>query len=128
MPEINQDQLDIETTLKRLTDQSRHLRDIYSEILRMVPEACKCSENIRNDFFDLACYGLRAAHYDIVHRVEALESAQKEMSEEEKEAFKRLRGFQINREGEVEKLDGLWTCLFKAVRNFLKCDVGEQEL
>ena len=128
VPEINQDQLDRETTLKRLTDQSRHLRNIYSEILQMVSEACKCSENIRNDFFDLACYGLRAAHYDVVHRVEALESAQKEMSEEEKEAFKRLRGFQINREGEIEKLDVLWNRLFKAVRNFLKCDVGEQEL
>ena len=58
VPEINQDQLDIDTTLKRLTDESRHLQDIYSEILRMVPEAYKCNENLRNDFFDLACYVL----------------------------------------------------------------------
>lgn len=68
VPEINQDQLDRDTTLKRLTDESRHLQDIYSEILRMVPEAYKCNENLRNDFFDLACYGLGAGH-----RVEALE-------------------------------------------------------
>ena len=83
----------------------------------MVPEACKCSENLRNDFFDLACNGLRTGHYDIVHRVDVLESVQREMSEEEKGAFKCLRELQINREREIEKLDLLWNCLLKAVRN-----------
>ena len=117
VPEINQDQPDIDTTLKRLTDKSTHLQDIYSETLRMVPEACKCSEKLRNDFFDLACNGLRTGHYDIVHRVDGLESVQKEMSEEEKGAFKCLRGLQINREREIEKLDLLWNCLLKVVRN-----------
>ena len=128
MSEINQDQLDIDTTLKRLTDESRHLQDTCSEILRMVPEAYKCNKNLRNDFFDLACYGLRAGHYDIVHRVEALEASQKEMSEEEKGALKRLRGFQINRQREVEKVDALCTCIFKEVRNSFKCYFGEREL
>ena len=117
MPEINQDQPDTDTNLKLLTEKSTHLQDIYSEILRMVPEACKCSENLRNDFFDLARNGLRTGHFDIVHRVDGLESVQKEMSEEEKGAFKCLRGLQINREREVEKLDLLWNCLLKAVRN-----------
>ena len=61
----------------------------------------------------MSCYVLRAGHYDIVHRVEALEASQKEISEEEKGALKRLRGFQINRQREVEKLDALWTFLSK---------------
>ena len=117
MPEINQDQSDIDTTLKLLTDKSTHLQYIYSQTLRMVPEACKCSENLMNDFFDLACNGLRTGHYDIVHRVDVLESVQREMSEEEKGAFKCLRELQINREREIEKLDLLWNCLLKAVRN-----------
>lgn len=116
-PEINHDQPDIHKTLKLLTEKSAHLQDIYSETLRMVPEACKCSENLRNDFFDMACNGLRTGHYDIVHRVDGLESVQKEMSEEEKGAFKCLRGLQINRDREIEKLDLLWNCLLKAVRN-----------
>lgn len=114
MPEINQDQSDIDTTLKLLTDKSTHLQYIYSQTLRMVPEACKCSENLMNDFFDLACNGLRTGHYDIVHRVDVLESVQREMSEEEKGAFKCLRELQINREREIEKLDLLWNCLLKA--------------
>lgn len=80
MPEKNQDQPDIDTTLKLLTDKSKHLQYIYNETLRMVPEACKCSENLRNDFFDLACNGLRTGHYDIVHRVDGLESVEREMS------------------------------------------------
>ena len=117
VPEINHDQPDTDNTLKLLTEKSTHLQDIYSETLRMVPEACKCSENLRNDFFDLACNGLRTGHYDIVHRVDGLESVQKEMSEEEKGAFKCLRELQINREREIEKLDLLWNCLLKAVRN-----------
>lgn len=105
VPEINQDQPDTDTTLKLLTERSTHLQAIYSETLRMVPEACKCSENLRNDFFDLARNGLRTGHYDIVHRVDGLESVEKEMSEEEKGAFKCLRGLQINRERKIEKLD-----------------------
>lgn len=65
----------------------------------------------------MACNGLRTGHYDIVHRVDGLESVQKEMSEEEKRAFKCLRGLQINRDREIEKLDLLWNCLLKGVRN-----------
>ena len=58
----------------------------------------------------------------------ALEASEKEVSEDEKGALKHLRGFQINRQREVERLDALWTCLFKEVRNSFKCYFGEREL
>ena len=33
----------------------------------MAAEACKCSEDLRKDFYDLAYHGLRAEHYELVH-------------------------------------------------------------
>ena len=41
----------------------------------MVKEAGKYSEGLRKDFYDLAYHGLRAEHYELVHRVKDLESA-----------------------------------------------------
>ena len=45
------------------------------EALGMDKEAGKCSEGLRKDFYDLTHYGLRAEHYELVHRVKDLESA-----------------------------------------------------
>ena len=57
----------------------------------MVAEACKCSEDLRKDFYDLAHHELRAEHYQLVHRVKDLESAQEEMMEEENKEYHRLQ-------------------------------------
>ena len=50
----------------------------------MVKEASKCNEDLRKDFYDLAYHGLRAEHYELVHRLKDLECTQEEMSEEER--------------------------------------------
>ena len=81
----------------------------------MARETCKCSEDLRRDFYDLAYHGLRAEHYDLVHRVKDLESAREEMSEEEKKEYKRLQGYQKDRQRQVEGLDKLWRRLFSPV-------------
>ena len=115
VPEVNQDQLGTFATLELLTNESKHLQDIYTETLRTASEASKCSEDVRNDFFELAYYDLRGNHYDLVNRVRALESSQEGMSKNEKEALKRLQGYQNNRQREVEKLDTLCRSLLKPV-------------
>ena len=81
----------------------------------MVGETCKCNEDLRRDYYDLAYHGLRAEHYDLVHRVKDLESVREEMSEEEKKEYKRLQGYQKDRQRQVEGLDKLWRRLFSPV-------------
>ena len=81
----------------------------------MVKEAGKCNEDLRKDFYDLAYHGLRAEHYELVHRVKDLESAQEEMSEEENKEFDKLQSYQRGRQSQVDQLDKLWKYLFTSV-------------
>ena len=113
--EVKQDQLRTAVKLDLLTKLSGRLQDLYTEALGMVKEACKCSEDLRKDFYDLAYHGLRAEHYELVHRVKDLESTQEEMSEEEKKEFDKLQSYQRDRQSQVELLDKLWRYLFTTV-------------
>jgi len=81
----------------------------------MVAETCKCSEDLKKEFYDFAYHGLRAVHNDLVPRVTDLESALGEMSEEEKKDFERLTGHQVSRQRQVKRLDNLWRSLFSPV-------------
>ena len=85
----------------------------------MVKEAGKCSEGLRKDFYDLACHGLRAEHYELVHRVKDLESAQEEMSEEENKEFDKLQSYQRGRQSQVDQLDKLWRYFFTPVSTYI---------
>ena len=81
----------------------------------MISQAVKCNEDLRRDYYDLAYHGLRAEHFDLVHRVEDLESAQEDMSEEERKEYERLRSYQKDRQRQVEALDKVWRHLFSPV-------------
>ena len=120
VPEVNQDKLRTPIRLDLLTRLSHSLQELYSETQAMVAEACKCSEDLKRDFNDFAFLGLRAEHNDLLHRVTDLESAQDEMSEEEKKDFERLQGYQVNRQRQVERLEKLWKGLFSPVCHILR--------
>ena len=113
--EVKQDQLKTAVKLDLLTKLSERLQELYTEALGMVKEACKCSEDLRKDFYDLAYYGLRAEHNELFHRVKDLESAQEEMSEEEKKEFDKLQSYQRGRQSQIDQLDKLWRYLFTPV-------------
>ena len=113
--EVKQDQLRTAVKLDLLTKLSERLQELYTEALGMVKEAGKCSEDLRKDFYDLAYHGLRAEHYELVHRVKDLESAQEEMSEEENKEFDKLQSYQRGRQSQVDQLDKLWRYLFNPV-------------
>ena len=116
MQEVTQDQLRTAVKLDLLTRLSERLQDLYTEAVGMVAEACKCSEDLRKDFYDLAYHGLRAEHFQLVYRVKDLESALEEMSEEEKKEFDKLQSYQKGRQTKVERL---WMSLFSTVSIFI---------
>lgn len=115
VPEVREDKLKTSVKLDLLTRLSVSLQELYTTTLSMVAETCKCSEDVKREFYDFAYHGLRAEHNDLVHRVEDLRSAQEEMSDEEKKNFERLQQFQTNRQRQVDRLGKLWRGLFKPV-------------
>lgn len=106
------DKLKVSVTVDLLTRLSVSLQELYSSVLSMVAETCKCNEEVKREFYDLAYHGLRAEHNDVVHRVEDLATAQEQMSDEEKVEFVKLQQYQTNRQRQVERLENLWRGLF----------------
>lgn len=112
VPEIKEDKLKVPVTLDLLGRISKRLQELYSAVLSMVAETCKCSEEVKREFYDFAYHGLRAEHNDAVHRVEDLATAQDKMTDEEKKEFGKLLLYQTNRQRQVNRLDNLWRGLF----------------
>ena len=119
MQEVTQDQLRTAVKLDLLTRLSKRLQELYTEALGMVKEACKCSEDLRKDFYDLAYHELKVEHFQLVDRVKDLKSALEEMSEEEKKEFDKLQSYQKSRQSQVERLNRLWRSLFSSVSIFI---------
>ena len=115
VPIVKQDQLRLAVRLDLLIRLSENLQELYTEIQGMISEAAKCSEDLRRDYYDLAYHGLRAEHFDLVHKVEDLESAKEKMSEEERKEYDRLQSYQKDRQRQVEALDKVWRRLFSPV-------------
>ena len=114
--EVKEDTLKTAVKLDLLKRLSEILQNMYSEIQAMVAETCKCSEDLKREFYDLAYHGLRAEHNDLVVHVKDLESLQSEMSVEEKEDFQRLEQYQKNRQRQIDRLENVWRGLFSSVR------------
>ncbi|XP_068721272.1 uncharacterized protein [Montipora capricornis] len=112
VPEVKQDQLKTLVKLDLLITLSEHLEDLYIATREMVSETCKCSEDLKRDFYDFAYHGLRADHNELVHRVEDLEDTAQEMGEEEKEELQKLKRFQVNRQNLEKELEKKWRALF----------------
>lgn len=121
VPEVKQDQLKTPVKLDLLTRLSERLQELYSDIQAMVSETCKCSEDLKRDFYDFAYHGLRAEHNELVHRVKDLESTEPDMSGEEREDFAKLQKYQVNRQRYVERLDNVWRGLFSPVSYSIDC-------
>ena len=116
VPEVKEDKLKTAVKLDLLTKLSESLQNMYSDIQAMVAETCKCNEDLKREFYDLAYHGLRAEHNDLVLRVKDLESFQAEMTDEEKIAFQRLQQYQSNRQRQIDMLEKFWRGLFSSVR------------
>ena len=115
VPEVKQDQLKTPVKLDILKTLSEHLGDLYIGTRDMVSETCKCSEDLKREFYDFGYHGLRADHNELIHRVKDLDDTVQEMSEEEKEELQKLKEFQMNRESLIKELEEKWRALFSPV-------------
>ena len=115
VPEMKEDKLKVSVTLDLLTRLSVSLQELYTSVLSMGAECCKCSEEVRREFYDFTYHGLRAEHNDVMQRVEDLATEQEIMTAEEKKDFGKLQQLQTNRQRQVDRLEKLWRGLFSAV-------------
>ena len=116
LPEVKEDKLKVPVQLDLLSRLSFSLQELYTSVLSMGAECCKCSEEVRREFYDFAYHGLRAEHNDAVHRVKDLATKQGKMTAEEKKDFGKLQQLQTNRQRQVDRLEKLWRGLFSPVR------------
>lgn len=110
--EVKEDKLKTPVMVDLLIRLSVTLQELYSSTLSKATESCKCSEEVKREFYDFAYHGLRAEHNDLVHRVKELKSVEEEMTGEEKSELYKLKQLQTNRQRQVDKLEKLWKGLF----------------
>lgn len=113
--EVKEDKLKTSVMVDLLIRLSMTLQELYSTTLSMVTKSCKCSEDVKREFYDFAYHGLRAEHNDLIHRVDELTSVEKEMTGEEQSELSKLRELQSNRQRLVDRLENLWRGLFSPV-------------
>ena len=116
VPEVKEDKLKVSVTLDLLSRLSFSLQELYTSVLSIGAECCKCSEEVRREFYDFVYHGLRVEHNDVVHRVKDLATTQGKMTAEEKKDFGKLQQLQANRQRQVDMLEKLWRGLFSPVR------------
>ncbi|XP_068711574.1 uncharacterized protein [Montipora foliosa] len=110
VPEVKQGQLKTPVKLDLFKTLNEHLTNQYIAALDMAPEICKCSKDLKREFYDLAYHGLRADHNELVHRVKDLEDTV-QMGEEEKEVLREVKDLEDNRQRLIKELEEKWRAL-----------------
>ena len=88
--EVKQDQLKIAVRLDLYIRLASEIQKLYSRAKALTYSVAQCDTNWKEEFSESIFDGLRAVHNDLTARVRDLESSQGDMSEKEKEEFKRL--------------------------------------
>ena len=114
VPEVKQGQLKTPVKLDLFKTLNEHLTNQYIAALDMAPEICKCSKDLKREFYDLAYHGLRADHNELVHRVKDLEDTV-QMDEEETEVLREVKDLEDNRQRLIKELEEKWRALLSPV-------------
>ena len=126
VPEVRQDNLPrTAVTVDVLKVLSEHLEEQYNTALGIAPEACQCSEDLRERFHSFAYHALQAENNEMNLKINNLKETLKEAPKDDKEEFKNLTRLQKRRKDLVVKLEK-WRRLSSPVSFFLiwiKCEL-----
>ena len=122
VPEVRQDNLpSTAVTVDVLKVLSEHLDMQYNTTLGIAPEACKCSEDLRERFYNFAYRTLHLEHNEMNRKISDLNNVEATLEEapiDVKEGFENLTHFQERRKDLVVKLEK-WRRLISQVSFFL---------
>ena len=106
VPEVRQDNLPrTAVTVGVLKVLSEHLEKQYKTTLDIAPEACKCSDDLRERFYNLAYHALQAEHDQMNLKINNLKETLKKTPTDDKEDFEKLMLLQKRRKDLVVKLE-----------------------
>ena len=118
VPEIRQDRLpSTAVTVDVLKVISEHLEEQYKTTLDIASEACQCSEDLRELFYDFAYHALITEHKQINYKMNDLEEKLNSTPTEDKDEFAYLMLLQNRRKDLVDELEK-WRHHFSPVSLF----------
>ena len=109
---------------KKLDLISRHnttIQELYTQVMGMMNEACKCDEFLREKFYDFSQCSLRAVHINLNNSFADLQSEQGNMTAAEKRKLDSLILSRKGREKQIMYLDKILKRLFSSVGKHHQC-------
>ncbi|KAK2547293.1 hypothetical protein P5673_032821, partial [Acropora cervicornis] len=104
VPEVRYDSLPTTAiTMDVLKVISQHLEEQYNTTLKIAPEACQCSEDLRKCFHDFAYRALQAENNEMNLKIKHLNKTLKEAPKDDKEEFENLKRLKKRRKDLVPK-------------------------
>lgn len=84
---------------------SERLEELYNITLGIAPEACRCSEALRERFFNFAYHTLQTEHKEMNHKYDDVKKTLKKMPKDGKKEFKKLTLLRNRRKDLLVKLE-----------------------
>ena len=112
---------------KKLDLISRHnttIQELYTQVMGMMREACKCDEFLREKFYDFSHCSLRAVHNNLNNSFADLQSEQGNMTAAEKRKLDSLILSRKGREKQIMYLDKILNRLFSSVSKHHQCHLA----
>jgi len=119
--EVRQNVLKLSVKVDFLKVLSEHLEEQYNTTLDTAPEACRCSEDLRDRFCYFAYHELQGKHNYMNHEINNLKKPLKGAPKDDKEEFENLMCLQNRRKDLVVKLEK-WRRLLSPVSFFFYLD------
>ena len=117
-PEVRYDRLQTTAvTVDLLKVLSEHLEEKYTTTLGIAPEACQCSEDLRERFYFFAYHALQAEHEQMNHKINNSRKTLEKGPKDVKKELKNLMRLQKRRKDLVVKLEK-WRRRFSPVSLF----------
>ena len=118
VPEVRRDGLPrTAVTVDVLKVLSEHLEEQYNTTLGIAPEACQCSEDLRERFYNFAYHALQTEHDQMNHKINNSKKTLKKEPKDVRKEFKNLMHLQERRKHLVVKLEK-WRRRFSPVSFF----------
>lgn len=118
VPEVRQNNLlRPEVKADVLQVVSERLEELYNITLGIAPEACRCSEALRERFFNFAYDTLQTENTEMNHKYDDVKKTLKKMPKDGKKEFKKLTLLQNRRKDLLVKLEKLRPLFSSCMQN-----------
>ena len=121
IPELKGEAFHVTKKLDLISRHNTTIQELYTQVMGMMREACKCDEFLREKFYDFSHCSLRAVHNNLNKSFADLQSEQGNMTAAEKRKLDSLILSRKGREKQIMYLDKFLKRLFSSVSKHHQC-------